>query len=603
MRSLRTCAEKTAEGPYTLKLVTPATFPPSEYTKSGGKGTGPYYHMTVVPDKVTSSSLVDRMAGLWPLINTVELRLSKFLSDVARDSMCIIKGLLPELKRPDYWTECCDWIVAIQKRFPSKSLDDMSTTEREEMRVWALATGKASNRVHYTFCTAANFIDFMTMDTREAIVNDMDKRSDPRTNQVSSLARARAAKGVECVYGIGLVWDGVLHPDDLDLSVHIEDGKIDYSNLKVLKDGNIMGTLDFDAGVEGTEAEPVENVTLAPATAGQLVSVYINNFTRRTVGDVHCSVIITQLGNSDIIIPVVWPKNRGKGDFLHVVDHVFTAIDPSVNEVKMSDREARAMRAQAKEFGEMFGLPKATVATVEDVADLTGVQILCRMSGTRVSCDESKTAADPLAELEALTRAASGRRDNRKKYLSDRVTAPRTVSELVARVADFNSISVHLADHVPGYATVVKVATDRALRNGVESVAMCNYSDKFRHPLHPTAVSDSAVCTARLDASWMADGRSSDASVNAIARIDGMYFFVLNGACLSSDEDAFPRGAGFYTASLTDDAHKHRSKWAFLNTSVSLSVPTDGVPAIGTFVTRSTIIVYLDGVRTVLSSK
>jgi hypothetical protein len=600
---------------YQMVLVKNDTFPASEYTGPGSQS-GPFYHMTIVPDAVTDTSLQDRMTRLWPkVISSVKERLSKFLCAGARDTMAIIATLLDNsaahgLERPEYWKPTFDWIREVQTKFPT-DYDAMSQEEKEELCVWAMATGHAVGNIHYNFQTAANFVDFMVMTSLEAIKSEMDKRSDPRTNQVSQLARAKAAKGVTSNYGVGLVWDGKEYRDDLDLHVITPWGECWYSQKQVLSGGRTVAKLDFDAGINGTEDEPAENVTLCDDIAGKSVGIYIDNYTRRSQGDVECTIVITQKGNEDIVIPVVWPKDRHKGDLLHVATHTFTAIEPDVEEVKMSEAQARAMAAQAKEFDELFGVPTSCIATVNDIARLEGGEVCyVREAGPApVPADEPESkdsATDALSELSALAGATmararvSGGGGSGKKFLSARMAAgpPTTVTELLARLSkgDARNITVHLQDHVPGYVTKVAVTSDRALHGGAEILSSCHYQDKFQHPIVPTKAGN-----ARLDPSWTVGGYATRATVRMITKVGDKFFFGLDGMKLPLDSAAFPVSAGFYPQHLSGEGHKHRSKWAFLNTSVKPDMADQSMcPAIGTFLTGDVATVFVDGQRLVL---
>lgn len=588
INELRRHAETTCKNPYQMVLVTKSTFPESKYTGPGG--TQDYYHWTVVPDVMTSDDLVSRMSALWTkTTSSVEERLAKFLNPEARATMVLLDKIVKSgvLERSEYWASTCAWVLNLQNKFPT-NYDKMTKEQKEELCVYAMATGNASGDVHYNFQTSANLIDFMTMTSEEAVAKEMDKRSDPRTNQVSQLARARQAKNVTSRYGIGLVWDGKVHLDDLDLHVRTQWGEV-YFDRKILTYPGVSGPvaqLDLDAGISGNEAEPAENITFHEMVVGHLLRVYVNNFSPRSHGDVHCTVVVTQQGKEDLTYPVVWPKGRRSGDLLHVCSHSFTKVEEQP--VEMSETEARAMEAQKKEFTELFGTPTSTVATLDDFSEVVCLKPL-------------PVVTDALSELDTLTSKAKAKAKagKSKVFLSQRLAAapPATMEELYNRAGNGPmSVYVHLPDHVPGYVAKVEVESEQALHGGKTILSGCHYQDKFQPPLKPTKPGN-----ARLDRSWVSHTRpDGTVAVTAVTKLGGKYFLFLEDAKLSEDP-SFPHSAGFYPQDLSSVGHKHRSKWSYLNTAMKPKMPEGAsVPAVGTFLTGDTATLFVDGKKLTL---
>jgi len=254
--------------------------------------------------------------------------------------------------------------------------------------------------VHYNFQTSSNLLDFMVMESEDAVAAEMDKRSDPRTNQVSQVAHARALHGVTKKYNIALCWNGVRNTDDLDLRVDTPYGIVYFGN-KVVSNmrGEEYPRLDFDAGICGNETDPVENVSFSNPEGE--VTIHIDNFRRRTQGDVPCTIVISQQNCEDITHNVVWPKDRIKGDYLFVCTHRFTEIKETT--VEMSETQARAVASQDKEFQSLFGTPTSTVGTTDDliVLDIP----MFNFADEKVS-NPSHNSACAMSEFNGLVNAA-----------------------------------------------------------------------------------------------------------------------------------------------------------------------------------------------------
>ena len=602
INALRDVAERTCQGnEYSIELVTPTTFKKPSHTGPGSQATSQWNHWSVYPAQVTSPELVQRMTQLWSKTeHSVIERLSKFLCDGARDTMVIIDRIIQsgQLARPEYWAATCTWVRGFQQKFP-ENFDRMSSAMRDELCVYAMATGHAVGEVHYNFQTSANLLDFMVMTSEHAIATEMDKRSDPRTNQVSQLARAKASKGVVAKFGVGLIWNGKVNKDDLDLRIVTRHGTVYFGMKELISNGKVVAKLDFDAGISGTEAEPAENVSFNEEIVGETIQIWIDAYSHRTRGDVPCTIIITQQGLPDKVIDVVWPKDRRSHDYLHVATHIFTPITEPV--VAMSETQARAVAAQDTEWNELFGVPTSTVATLDNlVSHGIPLQILPEHKAPELATRNTpESAMSEFANLAVSARQQS--KTTGKQFLSQRmkIQPPTTLEELWRRFADKQclSLSVHLQDFVPGYITQITVASTKALKTGTNTaLASCHYEDKFQHPLKPVKTGN-----ARVDESWVPSSYDRTTQVTAIAKIDGKYFFVFKGAQLSPDDVAFPKSTGFYPQDLSNDGHKHRSKWAFLNTSVKPHMPADGsVPAIGAFLTSETATVVVDGQKLVL---
>jgi hypothetical protein len=664
LAQLRQVAEETCssgQGAHSMELIAAGTLPPCQQTGPKGQtGLSEFSHLTVKPVEVTSPELAARLAPLWSKVESSVLeRLVKFLSAGARASVLAIKREILDrdlLARPEYWRPTIDWILGIQGRFSKTEEEELSALEREELAIFAMATGHAEGSVHYNFQTSANVLDFIVMPSIEAVATEMDKRSDPATNQVSQLARAMAAKGVEAKWNVGLTWDGKKYRDDLDLRAKIYDtasgariGLVYYGNKTAVRwGGKVLAKLDFDAGISGQEAEPAENISFFEDIVGMRVVIEVDNYNRRTHGDVPCTVSICQQGMAPIELNVVWPKDRQRGDYLFVAEHVFTSIEDAP--VAMSSSQARAAAAQDAEWQQLFGTPTSVVATLQDLQSANTEDFVALATAPREEDAEdeedgesdeehevhedgavqSVAAQDAFAGLVASAKqkssggaggvggAAADQNKKKKKngknktFLSDRLEAqpPTTFAELLDRINSEpdrqHKLEIHLPDHSPGYVTLVTVKSEGALKNGATTLlSPCHYQDKNVQPLKPEKRGN-----ARLDASWVTS-HGLRQSVSAVAHVGGKYFMALRDGKLPTESTAWPHTAGFYPQDLSAAGHKHRSKWAFMNASVKPSLPQKSqnaqkgggrtATAVGTFLTSfETATVFYNGQKLVL---
>jgi hypothetical protein len=482
---------------YILVLVKEDTFPATKYTGPGK--TEVFSHWTITPADVTDPLLVSRMEGFWDDVNySCRGRLAKFLTTGARRSIEYIEEIIVmrgtdatsehpkyDLKRPEYWTGTLEWIRQILDKFPM-NFDEMTSELKEELCVFAMATGHVSpdNKVHFNFRTSNNIVDFLVLSSKYDVAREMDKRSDPRTNQISAIAQAQAARLSKGVSGnsrwIALCWDGEKNCDDLDIKATFTFKGVQYVvyyGAKVAKhpDGLILATLDFDAGYmgEGKDKEPVENISVYDALSEVPIKIEVNNYKRMTFGsDVPFSVVISQEGREEVVIDLVWPKDRRSGDFLHVKTHTFHKVDEA--EVALSESQARAAAAQDKEFKEIFGVPTSTVATVADlIEEGFTTHRLNVNSGSVVSCGGAASALHTFDQM--VTSGLRPKADAKaKKYLADHLSEapPGTVTDLCAAIESgkVSSVRVHLPDHVPGYVTKVKVDSSSAFMSGKPEV-------------------------------------------------------------------------------------------------------------------------------------
>jgi hypothetical protein len=512
----------------------------------------------------------------------------------------------------------------------------MSLEEKDELCIFSMLIGQKNDSIHYNFKTSSNFLDFIVMSSKEEIVREMDARSDPRTNQISQLSRKKAQMGIQSKYGVGLIWDGKIYKDDLDLHVETHYGRIWYNNKKIYSGGKCVAKLDFDAGIKGNENEPAENISFDYENfKNKSVKIYIDNFKRRTSADIPCQIIISEQGRPDIVYDVVWPKHRRKKNYLLVCKHKFMPIDET--SLDISENRARALQSQEKEFNSLFGVPSSRIACIEDFSDawLEGIEYVECLGGAgtnigagvrRIFYDESLTSEEKerqntqnildnfcnFVNNKLKEPAPNSAKSRKKKYLSD------TLSRELLSIQDLfklikseenkpHSIQIHIQDHTPGYITLIETNPDDttkcALAHGKKDISFCYYPDKFQHPIEPRLASSYGKQNARLNESWFSSSgwAASKANVSAIIKVDKLFFLCLENAILPDDPYNFPLSAGFYLGKLSSDGYKHRSKWSYLNTSIKPLTPPSGNKCIGCFLTKSKETIFVDGKKYILN--
>jgi len=592
---------------YNFVLVEQGTFFPVREGKDE-HGT-PYSHWTIIPDQVTSPEKAQRIKALRALWTSMDSRLSKFLgSDGARASVRIMEEERKSLVRPDHWGRVLKWVMDIQNRF-AKDWDSMSEVERWEVRVFAMATGAVEGAAHKDFYQASNIVDFLEMPSRDALRQEMDRRSDPAFYQVSQLNRRLAAQNVTSDRTIGLSWDG-RYTDDLDIHVVGPSGQeCNYSN-KCTYDC----VLDFDANVSEGEAEPCENVSCK--TVGTY-KVFVNNYTRRTHGQpIHFTIVIREKGLQDVIIESVWTQGRRKGNMLLVTTHTFGSAERKEEEMPaLSAKAASRIKANDAHWQANVGEPKAYIATVKDLSDMGCPVIVCQSGDFKFGDDDGEhndEGYDPEAAAAAASAASSavgaglmamvsnaGKQKKEKKLLSDHCAAnPTTVEELVTLLmkdldkGKNHDVAIEHRDHAPGYLVDIETKTGKVRKS--KAPAACHYQRKFALPSKPVSTGD-----ARMDRSWGYVRPDGKVTVGCVTKVEGKYFFVLEGAKLPQNE-SFPLAGGFYPTDLTSDCHVHRERWTYYHSQLKPVLKGVGTPAIGTFLTGEKTVVYLDGVKMTL---
>jgi hypothetical protein len=623
-RDLRAFAVETCRGSPTVVLTTPDMFLPSQ--EGMGYDGSPFFHWTCgTPTHCTDPQSPEylRFQTLKPYMQFIGTRVQQLLAPEATPSVKLMVAVLPRLERGDHWRSVLRWVQGLQTElattYGGRAFDHLSDSEKAFMYVHALMTGRCEGPVHLDYKQAQNILDFLMFPSQDALIAEMDHRSDPAFYQRSALIRRLDKEGVTATHTISLTWGGSmgfpgLYPDDLDIHVLTPGGIEIYYGMKKC-DGC---TLDFDANISGGEAEPCENVSVRPGT----FVIMVNNFTRRTVGPIPFEITCRQVGKPDVVYPGVWPADRRKDDKVTVCTHTFDADDSATGPAQMTGKSAGRTKAQDPDWQQRIGDLTCYLATLEDVQTHPGVKVTVigeqvtgpvdpEVAGSAVS--QSFLAMAGQAKDRAKADRAKDDRANAdptkagKRYLSEACRSnPATIQDLVTLMeGGGHSLTIVPRDYIPGYLTKIQPTgsdPDVVMRCG--GLAQCTYLKKYELPVQPVAGKPS---TARFDESWFkpSDGAAprslGNVMVKAIVKIGPYYFFTLPDTKLPESQD-FPLAGGFYPTDLRPDFHQHRERWTYFHSQLKPGVGAQGTPMIGTFLTSPEVVVYLDGVKLTIST-
>ena len=594
-------------------IIGAGTFPPVNSGVDSNTGDN-YEHVTIHPDQVTSSSdIIKYKDFLRNQVQVVQPRLEKLcMNNTVIESVDIIRRNLHRLERPDHWTEVIEWIQNIHKQMaPSTSYSHLTPASKMKLAVYALTTGRISSDghtiVHKSYKQSSNIVDFLTLGPIEDVLKEMDFRSAPENYMVSQLARNMAKHKVTSKYTISLVWSGN-YRDDLDIHVFWfvpgENKKeIFYGNKSVCvitRPYTRYNTrLDFDANASRSEKEPAENVTCVPYGRYE---VYVNNYHRRTVGDIPFTVIIHQDGKDDIILERTWTASRNTGDLLHIASHSFTeSCNP---ELKMSRKaSSRASNIQS-EWDEKFGNPTCSIPFVEDLESKYKKKMVNRWNRVDNNCiSQGSDVTSTFMNLAIQSKKKKRMNTNDGKvFLSQRpeYSLPSTITELIKYLSNgSHSLMIDPRNFSPGYITTIHTKS-----NVMKTPFSLNhYKDKFKIPNKPTVNGN-----ARFTNNWFSNCTDiyhmHNVEVMSLIEFGKNWFAVIRGARLPENDPDFPLCGGFHPGKLHESLHsKHNYQWTYCNTQVlpQVEYSSDKTPLIGTFLVSKDVEFILNGSKITVS--
>lgn len=562
-----------------------------------------YEHVTIHPDKYTSQENCQKYGLLLEeYITIVGPRLEKICDTEAVNSVRLISDAVNaggidsyQMNRPDHWKSVLNWVSGIQEHVSGITYDKMSKAKRIHLAVFAITTGRSEGdhdaAVHLDYKQAANIVDFLTLPSIEAVLREMDTRSDPTTYRVSQLSRRLEAEQVSSDHTISLTWPGEF-TDDLDIHVqvpaklrHWHDGRdpgpgeIFYGCKALTAYDAKVYRLDFDANVSRGEAEPAENVSVGPGT----FKIFVNNFTRRTHRkDIPFSIHLRQKGKEEIIIDRVWPVDRRKGDKMLIGEHTFTSVSSIAPE--MSEKAARRAQVLDPKWNQYMGEPSSKVPILEEMS--IPAYVWRKSSGPEETVENVNSSFMNMAIKKKNENAP------KKKYLSQyEASRPDTLTKLLTKLGEgVHSVKIDPRNFSPGYVTEI-TTKEKVTKNPFN---LCHYEDKFSVPTKPEKNGN-----ARFNESWFKNGiMYRDVTVNSFIQFGKNWFMVIDGLHLPRIDSDFPLCGGFRATNLTTNFHELRDRWTFCNTKILPTIKNEGTLVIGSFLVSDTVTLTVDGTRT-----
>lgn len=545
-----------------------------------------FKHVTIQPSNYTSQQLVNKHERLiMEYFGIIGPRLEKLCVLEAIESVKIIEENLNKLERPGHWVSVIQWVKDVQKFWTTMSKSSynyLTDVEKSVLSVYAITSPKSKVEittdtvVHKSYKQASNIVDFLTFGPIEDVLKEMDIRSDPNNYMISQLARRKDKEKVVSPYTISLVWEGK-YTDDLDIHIFFKNEygsqrEIYYGNKSVIVNRNEI-RLDFDANVNHGESEPCENVSVCADVA---FDIWVNNYNRRTRGDVPFIIILHNEGKSDIIIERVYPMTkRGK---MFITTHTFTKVETKGPE--MTIKQANRARQLNEKWEEYFGIPECIVPVVEELT------VPVNVWKKKNSVTENVNANIGFMSMVNATTHKS----RTKKYLSQ-IEDEKT--DTLSKLLTFMSTGTHTLEINPRNFTpsyVTKIITNKSIMKNPYSLN--HYNNKFHIPGNP----EPGPGNARFDASWFKNGNFGKAEVDSFIQFGTHWFMVINDTNLpESSNTNFPLAGGFYPTNLNADVHDLRDRWAFCNTEILPKINPNGTPVIGSILTNDKASFILDG--------
>ena len=568
----------------------PNTLTPN--TPGFGKTDGdvkPFKHVTIQPSNYTSLELVNKHERLiMEYYRFIGSRLAKICVPEAIESVKIIEENLDKLERPGHWTSVIQWVKDVQKFWTTIDIpyERLTYIERYILAVYAITSPKSKVEitdetvVHKSYKQSSNIVDFLTLGSIEDVLKEMDIRSDPNNYMICQLARRKAIEKVVSPYTISLVWEGK-YTDDLDIHILYKDEygrqrEIYYGNKSAIVNHNEI-RLDFDANVNHGESEPCENVSVCTDVA---FDIWVNNFTRRTRGDVPFTIILHNEGKSDIIIERIYPvTTHGK---MFITTHTFTNAETKAPE--MSIKQANRARQLNEKWEEYFGNPECIIPVVEQLR----VPVNVWQKNDNSIPETVNANVGFMSMVNATTR-----KSQTKKYLSqiEAEKNPDTLSKLLTFMSKgSHTLEIEPRNFTPSYVTEFNT-NKNIMKNPDNPYSLNHFNNKFRIPGNP----EPGPGNARFTSSWFKNSNTTIAEVDSFIQFGNHWFMVVNGTKLPESNTEFPLAGGFYPTKINADVYDLRDRWAYCNTEILPKINPNGTPVIGSILTTEKATFILDG--------
>lgn len=590
----------------TLLLVGENTFPGFDdpTARPPADGTN-YYHLTVVPSKVTEPSVANKFNPLWNKYKSIlDSRLSKLFE--YQGNLEAVKMAAEQSEHPDHWSPTIKWVIGIITHTQGTNFESMNVVQKMDLRVFALITGSSNGETHFDYHKSENIIDFLQMSDSERILATMNERRDERNYMISDIDKAMKAHRVTDPYTISLVWgkcDDTGKVVDLDIWVRNPSGQWVSFNKK--NNGGMK--LNFDAGVGDNNSDnPVENVSIMTIMKGNY-QIYVNNYNMKgTHEDIPFQVVVKMTGNPDIIYDGVWEARRGEytgrnaSNMIKVAEVDFSSA-PKPSPVMVSDKKAQSLAANDPDFMAQIGNdPTSVVCTAEECEGYLEMPHVPTVTATVVSNGRTKPSIyGGRARRNPPPLTVSAVEAFNQMTMSARVPTPSSspqmaiptrfdsLDELFQFVFDNQgevTLYVQINQVSPGFLVNVKTSG-----NVVYNPVPVHYRDIGQLPMEPTY---RGPARGGENGEWFPEkGFLEKVKVTGLWRKNPptgapIFFVTLEDAHLPQDSRTFPLmgASGMYPTVLKSSAHKHRSKFSGVGTLVTPTMPTtSGIPMIGGF--------------------
>ncbi len=535
-------------GPESVFLIGKNSFPRE---KLGDREGIPFYHYTIKPTSFTKKSIFNKMEPIldhyMPIYNT---RFEKLFDSAAIEkTKAIISDIIPTLERPDHWSSLTSWLNILYQKLETP-YSELSEREKLHFAVFAFSQGRSDGGVHFDFQQSSNILDFVEMDVKD-IGKEMDKRSNPNTYMVTQLSKRMNREKITSSWTVSLVWDGV-HTDDLDLHVKPEGYPEIYYGHKSQRVNGTMCRLDFDANVSRGEKEPCENISLCPCD----FTVYVNNYSIRSKGDVPFTVIIHQENKEDMIIEKVWTRTGPRKMF--ITKWRFTHIVSEPVEI------SKGAIGRSTAFSELW----------------------------KECTDDCPRSVVPCIDTPIIS---SSMFDYYLRKKPDKI--PETVQDISSLIKQGGKVYIDPRNFSPGYVTEIITKTQMTKYK----YTSCHYQDNFSLPVKVT--SDTKLGKARLTSEWFSSGvLSRSVRVLSLDPIEGenkRWFMTLEGARLPENT-----AGGFYAQDLNTEYFNLRDRWTFCHSTIkpTIDCPEGSSPMIGSFLVGNTSIFSYQGINLEISN-
>jgi len=425
------------------------------------------------------------------------------------------------------------------------------------------------------------------METVDAILKEMDRRSSPQTYQVRRVVDILEEHNVSSDMTITLTWND---SDDLDLHVQpIEPNlpEIYYGRRKVpAPDGSVF-TLDFDMNAQRVVENPCENVSVGPGT----FKIMVNNYRRRGLTrPIPFTIVIREKGQPDIEINEVWATDRNTMNKMTIKTHTFGS--PTNRPLEMTTKESNRAKALNSKWIEYFGEPTSEVPVIDSWCNF-------HTWTKKKSLSPTAPVFTPSSNISFMDLANATPKKKKSLAETEAERIPTNLTDLLTWLKKgTHRVTINPRNFTPGYVTRLDAKGDVFKETYVQH----HYQNKFKLPVDPMTCNEAS--NARFNECWFKNSYvPSNVEIELICDMGltknhfgkNSWFMVLKDVTLPINDTDFPIASGFRPTNLKAEFHDLRDRWAYNNTQVKPTVEEGLTPAIGTFITTDTVNLVVDG--------